>query len=37
MMSLTLNEVLNPKPVDTRTGEEIAKDIIERAGLIQKD
>jgi hypothetical protein len=27
-------DLINPKPVDTRTGEEIAADVIKRAGLI---
>lgn len=26
-------DIINPKPVDTRTGEEIAVDIIKRAGI----
>ena len=26
-------DIINPKPVDNRTGEEIAKDIINRAGI----
>ena len=26
-------DILNPKPVDNRTGEEIAADIIKRAGI----
>lgn len=26
-------DVINPKPVDNRTGEEIAADVIKRAGL----
>ena len=28
-----LSDILNPKPVDNRTGEEIAADIIKRAGI----
>ena len=28
-----LADVINPKPVDNRTGEEIAADIIKRAGI----
>ena len=28
-----LADILNPKPVDNRTGEEIAADIIRRAGI----
>lgn len=26
-------DIINPKPVDNRTGEEIASDIIKRAGI----
>ena len=26
-------DIINPKPVDDRTGEEIAADIIKRAGI----
>lgn len=26
-------DIINPKPVDNRTGEEIAADIIKRAGI----
>lgn len=28
-----LSDIINPKPVDNRTGEEIAADIIKRAGI----
>lgn len=35
--NLTLYEMLNPKPVDTRTGDEIAADIINKAGLKFKE
>ena len=28
-----LADIINPKPVDNRTGEEIAADIIRRAGI----
>lgn len=28
-----LADIINPKPVDKRTGEEIAADIIKRAGI----
>ena len=28
-----LSDIINPKPVDKRTGEEIAADIIKRAGI----
>ena len=28
-----LSDILNPKPVDNRTGEEIAADIIKQAGI----
>ena len=28
-----LEDIINPKPVDNRTGEEIAADIIKRAGI----
>ena len=28
-----LADIINPKPVDNRTGEEIAADIIKRAGI----
>lgn len=27
------SDIINPKPVDNRTGEEIAADIIKRAGI----
>lgn len=33
----TLAEFKNLKPQDRRTGEEIAKDIIEKCGLIVKE
>ena len=29
----TFDEILNPKPVDERTGDEIAIDVIKAAGL----
>lgn len=32
-VSASLHDILYPKPEDTRTGEEIAADIIRRAGL----
>ena len=28
-----LSDIINPKPVENRTGEEIAADIIKRAGI----
>ena len=28
-----LSDIINPKPVEKRTGEEIASDIIKRAGI----
>ena len=28
-----LSDIINPKPVDNRAGEEIASDIIKRAGI----
>ena len=28
-----LSDIINPKPVEKRTGEEIAADIIKRAGI----
>ena len=28
-----LSDIINPKPADNRTGEEIAADIIKRAGI----
>lgn len=31
--TVKLDEMLNPAPVDTRSGEEIAADIIKKAGL----
>ena len=32
-LSLSYMEVIHPKPVDNRTGDEIVEDIIRRAGL----
>ena len=32
-ISAKLADIINPKPVDNRNGEEIAADIIERAGI----
>lgn len=32
-IAVTLSDILNPKPVDNRTGEELAADIIKRAGI----
>lgn len=32
-MSMKFSEVLNPKPTDKRTGEEIAADVIKDIGL----
>ena len=32
-MTNKLSDILDPKPVDNRTGDEIAADIIKRAGL----
>ena len=32
-MQAKLKEILDPKPVDKRTGEQIAADIIKKAGL----
>lgn len=32
-MSMKFSEVLNPKPIDKRTGEEIAADVIKNIGL----
>lgn len=32
-MDVKFEDVVNPKPVDNRTGEEIAADIIKRAGI----
>ena len=32
-MSVKLSDIINPKPVEKRTGEEIAADIIKRAGI----
>ena len=32
-ITVKLADVINPKPVDNRTGEEIAADIIKRAGI----
>lgn len=36
-MSLSLEEYIHPASIDTRTGEEIAKDVIKRAGLSEKE
>ena len=32
-VTVKLADILNPKPVDNRTGEEIAADIIKRSGI----
>ena len=32
-MKAKFADIINPKPVDNRTGEEIAADIIKRAGI----
>ena len=32
-MKVKFADIINPKPVDNRTGEEIAADIIKRAGI----
>ena len=32
-MTAKFADIINPKPVDNRTGEEIAADIIKRAGI----
>ena len=32
-ISAKFSDIINPKPVDNRTGEEIAADIIKRAGI----
>ena len=32
-ITVKLDDILNPKPVDNRTGEEIAADIIKRSGI----
>ena len=32
-MAVKFEDVINPKPVDNRTGDEIAADIINRAGI----
>ena len=32
-MKAKFTDIINPKPVDKRTGEEIAADIINRAGI----
>lgn len=32
-LSVRYDDIIHPKPRDTRTGEEIAADIIKRAGL----
>ena len=32
-VTVKLSDIINPKPVEKRTGEEIAADIIKRAGI----
>ena len=32
-MKVKFSEFINPKPIDNRAGEEIAADIIKRAGI----
>lgn len=32
-MTAKFEDIINPNPVDNRTGEEIAADIIKRAGI----
>ena len=32
-VTVKLADIINPKPADNRTGEEIAADIIKRAGI----
>ena len=32
-ISAKFSDIINPKPVDNRTGEEIAADIIKRSGI----
>lgn len=32
-LSLSYREIIHPKPVDNRTGDEIVEDVIQRAGL----
>ena len=32
-MKVKFSEIINPKPIDNRAGEEIAADIIKRAGI----
>ena len=32
-MKAKFSDIINPKPVDNRAGEEIAADIIKRAGI----
>ena len=32
-ITVNLADIINPKPVDNRTGEEIAADIIKQAGI----
>lgn len=32
-MTTKFADIINPKPVDNRTGEEIAADIIKRSGI----
>lgn len=35
--AVKLSEILDPKPIDTRSGDEIAMDIIQGAGLILEE
>lgn len=35
-MSKRFSEIFNPPPVDNRTGDEIAADIMKKAGLVVK-
>ena len=35
-LSVSYREIINPKPADNRTGDEIVEDIIRRAGLTVK-
>lgn len=32
-LTVTYDEYMNPKPIDTRTGDEIARDVINGLGL----
>lgn len=32
-LALSYNDIINPKPVDERTGDEIVEDIVRKAGL----